>query len=167
MCRNTQSWKHTNSPGQVPCPGIKWGCEHKAPLTGWFICTTVCLYRLGQDDEISTAVFTQRKKQDLHTQFCRRTVTQTYLQGEDSGLLGCDTVLTLISGFRRDVDEICCLLGNYTASCGNLIIHNYHTKPCNYTEDHRCDTVLLGVQFLMFQIIVVPSLSKKEVFILD
>jgi hypothetical protein len=43
MCRNTQSWKHTNSPGQVPCPGIKWGCEHKALLTGWFICTTVCL----------------------------------------------------------------------------------------------------------------------------
>jgi hypothetical protein len=27
----------------------------------------------------------------------------------------------LISGFRRDVDEICGLLGNYTASCGNYL----------------------------------------------
>jgi hypothetical protein len=27
--------------------------------------------------------------------------------------------LLLISGFRRDVDVICGLLGNYTASCGN------------------------------------------------
>jgi hypothetical protein len=30
-------------------------------------------------------------------------------------------VLTLISGFRRDVDVICCLLGNYTASCVNYL----------------------------------------------
>jgi hypothetical protein len=28
-------------------------------------------------------------------------------------------VFTLISGLRRDVDEIRGLLGNYTASCGN------------------------------------------------
>jgi hypothetical protein len=27
----------------------------------------------------------------------------------------------LISGFRRDVDEICGLLGYYTASCGNYL----------------------------------------------
>jgi hypothetical protein len=27
----------------------------------------------------------------------------------------------LISGFRRDVDVICGLLGNYTASCGNYL----------------------------------------------
>jgi hypothetical protein len=26
---------------------------------------------------------------------------------------------TLISGFRRDVDEICVLLGCYAVSCGN------------------------------------------------
>ena len=30
-------------------------------------------------------------------------------------------VLTLISGFRCDVDEICSLLGNYAASCGNCL----------------------------------------------
>jgi hypothetical protein len=30
-------------------------------------------------------------------------------------------LLTLISGFRRDVDVICGLLGNYTASCGNYL----------------------------------------------
>jgi hypothetical protein len=29
--------------------------------------------------------------------------------------------VTLISGFRRDVDKICGLLGNYTASCGNYL----------------------------------------------
>ena len=28
---------------------------------------------------------------------------------------------SLISGFRRDVDVICSLLGNYTASCGNYL----------------------------------------------
>ena len=27
----------------------------------------------------------------------------------------------LISGFRRDVDEICALLGCYAASCGNCL----------------------------------------------
>jgi hypothetical protein len=60
---------------------------------------------------------------------------------------------TLISGFRRDVDVICGLLGNYTTSCGNYLVDNYHTMscnylinylvnnylttPCNYPEDHR------------------------------
>jgi hypothetical protein len=29
--------------------------------------------------------------------------------------------LALTSGLRRDVDEICGLLGNYTASCGNYL----------------------------------------------
>jgi hypothetical protein len=29
--------------------------------------------------------------------------------------------LTLISGFRRDVDDICTLLGYYAASCGNCL----------------------------------------------
>jgi hypothetical protein len=29
--------------------------------------------------------------------------------------------ITLIPGFRRDVDVICGLLGNYTASCGNYL----------------------------------------------
>jgi hypothetical protein len=31
------------------------------------------------------------------------------------------SVLTLISGFRRDVDEICGLLGYYVASCGKCL----------------------------------------------
>ena len=30
-------------------------------------------------------------------------------------------IKTLISGFRRDVDGICGLLGYYTASCGNYL----------------------------------------------
>jgi hypothetical protein len=32
-----------------------------------------------------------------------------------------DEAVTLISGFRRDVDEICALLGYYAASCGNCL----------------------------------------------
>jgi hypothetical protein len=43
----------------------------------------------------------------------------------------------MILGFHRDVDDICGLLGNYTASCGNYLVNNYHTTPFNYTEDHR------------------------------
>ena len=31
------------------------------------------------------------------------------------------TNVTLISGLRRDVHEICGLLGNYAASCGNYL----------------------------------------------
>jgi hypothetical protein len=31
-------------------------------------------------------------------------------------------ISSLISGFRRDVDEICDLLGYYTASCGNCLL---------------------------------------------
>jgi hypothetical protein len=61
--------------------------------------------------------------------------------------------VTLISGFRRDVDEICGLLGYYTASCAFLLgiltredgtircpetsVNKYHTTPCNNPEDHR------------------------------
>jgi hypothetical protein len=30
-------------------------------------------------------------------------------------------ILILISGFRRDVDENCALLGYYAASCGNCL----------------------------------------------
>jgi hypothetical protein len=29
---------------------------------------------------------------------------------------------SLISGFRRDVDNICALLGHYAASCGNCLL---------------------------------------------
>jgi hypothetical protein len=40
------------------------------------------------------------------------------------------TLLTLISGFRRDVDEICGLLGYYTASCGNYL-PTFRDNPSN------------------------------------
>jgi hypothetical protein len=45
----------------------------------------------------------------------------------------------LISGFRHDVDVICGLLGNYTAS----LVNNYHATPCNYPKDHRLYFVYL------------------------
>jgi hypothetical protein len=31
-------------------------------------------------------------------------------------------IFTLISGFHRDVDKICALLGCYAASCGNRLL---------------------------------------------
>jgi hypothetical protein len=43
----------------------------------------------------------------------------------------------LISGFCRDVDEICALLGYYAALCGTCLKNNYHTTPCNTPEEHR------------------------------
>jgi hypothetical protein len=43
----------------------------------------------------------------------------------------------LISGFRRNLDETCGLLGYYAASCGNCLVNNYHTMPRNTPEDHR------------------------------
>ena len=61
----------------------------------------------------------------------------------------------LISGFRRDGDEICGLLGYYVASCGNCVptfrdnvkmgpiccpetsVNNYHTTPRITLEDSR------------------------------
>jgi hypothetical protein len=62
---------------------------------------------------------------------------------------------TVISGFRRDVNEICALLGCYAASCGNCLpkfrdswplkmgpircpetsVNNYHTTLRNITEE--------------------------------
>jgi hypothetical protein len=37
------------------------------------------------------------------------------------GVMPCSLVVTLISGFHRDADEICALLGYYTTSCGNCL----------------------------------------------
>jgi hypothetical protein len=59
--------------------------------------------------------------------------------------------LMLISGFRRDVNEICALLGYYTASCGNCLpircpetsINNYHRTPCNVPEERRSYLMLI------------------------
>jgi hypothetical protein len=59
----------------------------------------------------------------------------------------------LISGFRSDVDEICGLLGYYTASCDNCLptihfpetsVNNYHTTPCNNT------VVNIGAKVIFF-----------------
>jgi hypothetical protein len=69
-------------------------------------------------------------------------------------------LLTLISGFRPDVDEICALLGYYAASCGNIFIdvsgqcmgplrcpetsvNNYYTTPRNIQEERRSHKVFL------------------------
>jgi hypothetical protein len=42
----------------------------------------------------------------------------------------------VISCIRRDVDEICALLGYYAASCGN-----FHTTPRNIPEERRSNEV--------------------------
>ena len=71
-------------------------------------------------------------------------------------------LITLISVFRRDVDDICALLGYYKASCGNSLptfrgnvsvpssranmgqihcpetsVNNYHTTPRNIQKESR------------------------------
>jgi hypothetical protein len=45
----------------------------------------------------------------------------------------------LISGFRRDVDEICALLGYYTASCDNTWFYsrNIYTTHNVEIQTHR------------------------------
>jgi hypothetical protein len=70
---------------------------------------------------------------------------------------------TVISGFRRDGDEICALLRYYAASCGNCLltfrdnisvsssrvkkscpetsVNNYHTTPRNIAEECRSHAV--------------------------
>jgi hypothetical protein len=42
-------------------------------------------------------------------------------------------------GFRRDVDEICALLGYYTASSGNPVVkvQDYHSTLRNIPEERR------------------------------
>jgi hypothetical protein len=47
--------------------------------------------------------------------------------------------IVLISGFRRDVDEICGLLGYYAASCGNCLptFRDNVSVPSQKTADLR------------------------------
>jgi hypothetical protein len=72
----------------------------------------------------------------------------------------------LISGFRRDVDEICGLLGYYAASCGNCLptfgtdklsrnVGKHHTTPRNTPEDRRFNLKynICYVLFLIFFVI--------------
>jgi hypothetical protein len=56
--------------------------------------------------------------------------------------LPCDSPVTdqedMISGFRCEVAENCSLLGNYTASSGNLLpgtVRKYHYALCNNPEE--------------------------------
>jgi hypothetical protein len=73
--------------------------------------------------------------------------------------------LSLISGFRRDVDEICPFLGYYAASCRNCLptfldnisvpssrrsiccpetsVNNYHTTQRNILEERKSQIKLL------------------------
>jgi hypothetical protein len=46
--------------------------------------------------------------------------------------------ITLISGLRRDVDEICGLLSNYTASCGNYLpTYRSHLHGSRFEEERK------------------------------
>jgi hypothetical protein len=44
---------------------------------------------------------------------------------------------TLMSCFRRDVDEIYAFLGYYAALCPETSVNNYHTTPRNIPELRR------------------------------
>jgi hypothetical protein len=51
-------------------------------------------------------------------------------------------LLTLMSGFRRHVDEFCDLLGYYAASCDNCLVNNYRTTPHNIPEERRSKGII-------------------------
>lgn len=93
MCRNTQSWKHTSSPVQAPCPGIKWGCEHISIAHRLLHLNYSLPWMIRSRWRNKKDIFHMRKKQELHIQWCRLSATQTYLEVDDSGLLGCGNVL--------------------------------------------------------------------------
>jgi hypothetical protein len=92
----------------------------------------------------------------------------------------------LISVFRRDVDDICALLGYYTASCGNSLptfrgnvsvpssrvnmgqircaetsVNNYHTTPRNTPEQRRS---LHTICVLLLMIYFMSDAYLKESF---
>jgi len=58
------------------------------------------------------------------------------------------TYLCVISGFCHEVDEICTLLGYYTAHCGNSLltdcplVRNYHTMQRNIPEECKSHYLL-------------------------
>ena len=74
------------------------------------------------------------------------------------------TYLCVISSFCHEVDEICTLLGYYTAYCGNSLltdcplVRNYHTMQSNITEEckshyllnNKPGTRIRGVEIYIF-----------------
>jgi hypothetical protein len=63
------------------------------------------------------------------------------------GIIANPAYLTLISGFRRDVDEICALLGYYAASCGNCLqtFRNNVSVPSSRVKSPSRSRVLLTI----------------------
>jgi hypothetical protein len=59
-------------------------------------------------------------------------------------------IFVLISGFRRDVDEICGLLGYYTASCGNCLPTVYFTTPSE-SRSHTVEGWVTGESVVCIQ----------------
>jgi hypothetical protein len=61
------------------------------------------------------------------------------------------TYLCVISGFCHEVDEICTLLGYYTAHCGNSLltvcplVRNYHTMQRNIPEECKSHYLLNNI----------------------
>jgi hypothetical protein len=79
----------------------EWSCTSASPI---------CLYGIHRDN-ITFHIWIVNKFNSLNYYAATFKSETKYLTD----------VLILISGFRRDVDEICGLLGNYTALCGNYL----------------------------------------------
>jgi hypothetical protein len=63
---------------------------------------------------------------NVELKFLRRQKHKLHLTTSEDSILLKDISkgFSLISGFRRDVDELCALLGYYAASCGNCLPHD-------------------------------------------
>jgi hypothetical protein len=65
-------------------------------------------------------------------------------------------VVSLDSGYRRDADEICIVLGYYAASCGNCLltfrVNNYYTTLRNIPEKLRsCESQFCHIPIFTYK----------------
>jgi hypothetical protein len=55
-----------------------------------------------------------------------------------------EVVVTLISGFRRDADDICAFLEYHAAACGNCVpAVKHHATPRDISEKRRSHEVIV------------------------
>jgi hypothetical protein len=76
---------------------------------------------------------------------------------------------SLMSGFRRDVDEICALLGYYAASCGNCLPTFYYFKFhffCDFYS-YMFIFILLIVLFLLLLFLFISIVIYNSLFVIN
>jgi hypothetical protein len=58
----------------------------------------------------------------------------------------------MISGFRRDVDEICALLGYYAASCGNTDVSVQRVGPIFTGQESTRTDLFVKLDFMLHRL---------------